>query len=174
MQNALLMLGLLWIIGLWTITSPLPASDYLKNAWALRRLISIGITILFLFQIYTGPPKHSPWFTPGSIVFFAGIALASWAKYTMRNNWGEPGQHDSTKQQQLVTNGPFAYSRNPIYIGLLLIVIGFELAVGSTLIVLSIPLAYLIHRAVLKEESLLLKHFGKQYADYQKRVKRYG
>ena len=91
----------------------------------------------------------------------------------MSKNWGPPAQHDLKKQKDLVTDGPYSYSRNPIYLGLMLIFTGFQLALNSLLFFLIIPLFFLIRKAVLIEEQLLEDFFKKEYLDYKKNVPRF-
>ncbi|MBS4727102.1 isoprenylcysteine carboxylmethyltransferase family protein [Mycobacterium sp. SM1] len=81
---------------------------------------------------------------------------------------------DVDNPDELVTTGMFAISRNPIYVGIVLVLIGQFLVFPNW-----IPLAYLaaaswlIHRQVLREEEFMRKHYGQQYVEYCKRVRRY-
>lgn len=109
----------------------------------------------------------------GLIFSVIGSSLAIWENLTMKQGWGPPAQHEIKKQQNLVITGPFAFTRNPIYIGLLLYFLGFEVALGSYLAILVIPFAYLLYRAILIEEKLLMKHFGKKFRAYTTRVPRF-
>lgn len=178
-RSILLLSGVLWMIALWTWTSPLPVTYFLKYPLLPRRIVSTGVVILFFLQLFRFISFTASWLTTpiasftGTIIFLGGIVLASWAKFVMKSAWGEPGQHDITRQKALVTGGPFAFSRNPIYIGLLMIFFGFELSVGSWILFVFIALTALVHKAIIKEESLLAKHFGKPYDLYRKRVPRY-
>lgn len=172
-------LGILWMIVLWSWTSPMPLSHYLQNLLLPRRFLTTSIVILFFLQLFGYFHFTAGWLSDsiipyaGNALFFIGIILASWAKFIMGRNWGEPGQHDIKRQHDLVTSGPFAISRNPIYVGLLLIFFGFELTVSSWFVVGIIPVGYLIYTVVKKEELLLDNHFGKTYVTYKKRVPRF-
>ena len=81
---------------------------------------------------------------------------------------------DVDHPDELVTTGVFAFSRNPIYVGFALVLIGEFLVFPNW-----IPLAYLVagiwllHRQVLREESFMRTHYGGQYVDYCARVRRY-
>ncbi|MCV7260470.1 isoprenylcysteine carboxyl methyltransferase [Mycobacterium shimoidei] len=81
---------------------------------------------------------------------------------------------DADNPDQLVTAGVFAFSRNPIYVGFALVLIGEFLVFPNW-----IPLAYLVvgcwlvHRQVLREEEFMRQHYGQQYAEYCRRVRRY-
>ena len=81
---------------------------------------------------------------------------------------------DVDHPDELVTTGVFAYSRNPIYVGLFLVLVGQFLVFPNW-----IPLVYLVagtwlfHRQVLREEEFVRRHYGEQYAAYCRRVRRY-
>lgn len=89
-------------------------------------------------------------------------------------------QHNTTvnpygKATRLVSSGPFRYSRNPIYVGLLLVVVGFAIALNSAwLLGAAVLLLLLLHfGVVLREERFLAAAFGDEYRDYARRVRRW-
>lgn len=81
---------------------------------------------------------------------------------------------DTDHPDKLVTSGVFAISRNPIYVGFGLVLLGQFLVFPSW-----IPLIYLLaavwlfNRQVLREESFMREHYGREYAEYCSRVRRY-
>jgi protein-S-isoprenylcysteine O-methyltransferase Ste14 len=81
---------------------------------------------------------------------------------------------DVDQPDDLVTTGVFAFSRNPIYLGFGLVLIGQFLVFPNW-----IPLAYLgagiwlFHRQVLREETFMREKYGHEYAEYCSRVRRY-
>lgn len=81
---------------------------------------------------------------------------------------------DTDHPDKLVTSGVFAISRNPIYVGFALVLLGQFLVFPSW-----IPLIYLLaavwlfNRQVLREEAFMREHYGSEYADYCGRVRRY-
>lgn len=81
--------------------------------------------------------------------------------------------HGSVKA--LVTNGIYRFTRNPIYLGFLCMVIGFPLAYGSLwgLVVSPLFMATLSKLVIEKEEAYLEKKFKEQYAGYRSRVRRW-
>src|SRR5262247_4179389 len=78
---------------------------------------------------------------------------------------------DVEHPDKLVTTGIFAFSRNPIYVGFALVLVGQFLVFPNW-----IPLSYmaagfwLLHRQVLREEAFLREHYGREYVDYALRV----
>lgn len=75
---------------------------------------------------------------------------------------------------QLRTSGIYAYSRNPLYLGLYLMTAGAVIYCGC-IVVLALGLAAVTvhHRIVLAEEKFLLERFGRAYEEYKGRVRRY-
>ncbi len=77
--------------------------------------------------------------------------------------------------QHLVTDGVFAFSRNPIYLGNTLVLAGFALALLLPwLLLVTLITALLVDRlAIRREERHLAARFGADYADYTRRVPRW-
>lgn len=101
-----------------------------------------------------------------------GAALYIAALWAMGESWRFT--IDRERQGDLVTGGVFARSRNPIYVGLVLLAIGSALVVGvvvtvaATLVVLGyFPLL------IRREERFLAKAYGAAYDSYRARVRRY-
>ena len=104
----------------------------------------------------------------------AGVALcalgvAIWAQTYIGRNWGMPMSRK--EDPELVSGGPYAYVRHPIYSGMLLAML--RSAIGGT-VVWFIPLVlcavYFVYSA-RNEESLMLEQFPEQYAVYMRRIK---
>lgn len=76
----------------------------------------------------------------------------------------------------LVTDGIFDRMRNPMYVGVTLVLAGLAIALASDwMLVLTIVFVPVIHFGVVKrEERYLLAKFGTPYRDYMRRVPRYG
>ncbi len=142
-------------------------------------LYSLFQSIIFLPQIFGVPffPLPQFFFTPilqiiGLIIFYIGVIFAVWARITMGKSWGLPGTWDDKREKKLIEEGPFHYSRNPIYIGILLMCLGFELGLNSYLIILTIPLYIYFHWEIQKEEKILEKEFREKYFKYKKNIPR--
>lgn len=74
----------------------------------------------------------------------------------------------------LVTTGPFARSRNPIYLSLTLGVLGVALVGASWWPLLTLPLPLVAISLVIRgEEQRLQRIFGEAYSDYRSRVRRW-
>jgi protein-S-isoprenylcysteine O-methyltransferase Ste14 len=105
----------------------------------------------------------------GVLICALGIAFAVWARIYLASNWGMPM---SVKESpELITTGPYAYIRHPIYTGVLLAMLGSALVTGPVWgIVMLLFGGYFIYSA-LQEEKLLIKEFPEQYQAYKSRSK---
>ena len=76
---------------------------------------------------------------------------------------------------KLLTDGPFAVSRNPIYLANTILLIAIGLITGSLWFLIMALLAALATRklAIEREEKILARKFGKKYRDYAMRVRRW-
>jgi len=110
---------------------------------------------------------------PGRALIAAGIALAVWSAWEFRRARttliprGEPSA--------LVTTGPYARSRNPIYLADLMILAGWALVCGTFIgLFLLLPFReVLLRRFILPEEAVLEAHLGAEFAAYRARVGRW-
>lgn len=103
----------------------------------------------------------------------AGIALAAWALVTLyrAGTTVRPNQGAA----RLVTDGPFRYRRNPIYMGDVLILLGLaQLTLNIWFAILAPVFALAVYRlAILPEERHLEERFGQAYLDYKERTRRW-
>ena len=81
---------------------------------------------------------------------------------------------DASRPDKLVTDGIFAYSRNPIYVAGALILTGQFLILSNWILLIYVLAGFwLFHRQVLREEKYLKTHYAEEYAQYCRRVRRY-
>jgi protein-S-isoprenylcysteine O-methyltransferase Ste14 len=108
------------------------------------------------------------WLLIGAFVVWNGWALLTLARHRTALL---PG----TATRLVIDTGPFARSRNPLYLGLLAGAAGVALLAGSlwALIALPVEWALLGWGAVRPEERYLNAKFGPAYADYARRVRRW-
>lgn len=81
---------------------------------------------------------------------------------------------DQDHPDKLVTTGIFAFSRNPIYVGFVFVLLGQFLVFSNWILLVYMAAAiWLLHRQVSREEEYLRNHYGRQYSEYCDRVGRY-
>jgi protein-S-isoprenylcysteine O-methyltransferase Ste14 len=110
----------------------------------------------------------------GAIPFAAGIAMAVAAERVFRRIGTNVPPWEPTLR--LATDGIYRWLRNPMYVGVILMLAGFAIAIASDwLLILLVPTALLLHfGVVLREERYLEAKFGEEYRRYASRVPRYG
>jgi len=107
----------------------------------------------------------------GVLVTLAGGVLAAWAKLRL-GRWFT-GSFGVKVGHELVTDGPYAITRHPLYTGVLLMVLGSALAWDSALtLVLACLLVVPLFFHTVYEEAMFEQHFGAAYVEYQRRVPR--
>jgi protein-S-isoprenylcysteine O-methyltransferase Ste14 len=107
-------------------------------------------------------------------VFFcvAAIGLILYSLFSFRKSFRVG--IDVNVSQELITTGAFSFSRNPMYVAFASVLLGQFLIFPSWILLVYVAAAtWLFNRQVLLEEDFLKKRYGKQYADYCKRVRRY-
>ena len=109
----------------------------------------------------------------GLAMTFVGFLLGIGAFIEFRKARTTLDPHGSARQ--LVTSGIYRFTRNPIYLGFLLMVIGIPLNSGLYWgIVLAPFYVFLMHRLIIRHEEVYLeKKFGKAYTGYTSRVRRW-
>jgi protein-S-isoprenylcysteine O-methyltransferase Ste14 len=81
---------------------------------------------------------------------------------------------DLERPDQLVDNGPYAYSRNPMYVAWTVGYVGIALVAGTAWPLLLLPAVLVVTQvAVLREERSLERRFGAAYRSYKTSVRRY-
>ena len=81
---------------------------------------------------------------------------------------------DIEHPDKLITSGVFAFSRNPIYVAFAFILLGQFLIFPNWILLIYLGAGiWLFHRQVLREEDYLKKHYGQEYLEYSRHVRRY-
>ena len=137
-------------------------------AWALAVLA--GLALNWLMPLPFLPAAVSAGWL-GAIVF--ALALVAWAITTMtRAGSNVPTNLPSTT---IVETGPYRFTRNPIYLGMVLGLIGLAIAFNSLWLLITLaPFALVIRYGVItREEAYLERKFGDVYRHYRARVRRW-
>jgi protein-S-isoprenylcysteine O-methyltransferase Ste14 len=104
----------------------------------------------------------------GALTCLAGVVGFRRAKTTVN-----PMHPDSTSS--LVVSGIYGYTRNPMYLGFLLILLAWAAALSNVLTLLSLPafVLYMNYFQILPEERVLASRFPRDYTEYRARVRRW-
>ena len=181
--NLIILIPWLVFLVFWLVSARGAKRSVHDGSWwkgALFRLILIVAILLLLLTLKFGHLLGSVGsYVTGSTeiilssigLFFcvSGMALAILARVYIGRNWGMP--MSQREDPELVTTGPYAFVRHPIYTGMLLAVLGTVLVSGIPwLITFVFICAYFVYSAKT-EEKHMLQQFPKAYPEYRKRVK---
>ena len=109
------------------------------------------------------------WFWSGSAVTAVGLLFAVWARRHLGRNWSQAVT--VKKGHELITSGPYALVRHPIYTGLLLAFVGSAVARGEWRGLLAVALVFgALWRKLRLEEKWMRAQFGESYEAYSRRV----
>jgi len=109
----------------------------------------------------------------GVVLAALAIAIIAWGRRTMQR--GGTNIDPTKPALAIVTDGPFGFTRNPLYVGLMGLFLGIGLIFDTWWSVLAlIPVFLILHSGVvLREEAYLERKFGVPYRAYKARVRRY-
>ena len=121
------------------------------------------------------------WLTRGRVgVEWRGAVLLVWGylQYRLVGGWrvatGGGGPGLDTPPDRLVTSGPYRFSRNPMYLGHLIFVLGLAIAFQSFVaIVILLANGYWFNKRAEFDEKRLIARFGAEYTSYMGRVNRW-
>ena len=104
----------------------------------------------------------------GCLLLLGGILLAAWAVAAVKDD-------DIENPTTIITTGPYAYSRNPMYLAWTGIYVAAAVLVSTWWIILSLPILLLFthYFVVQQEERQLERQFGESYRQHRARVRRY-
>lgn len=108
--------------------------------------------------------------TIGVLITVAGCLFAIWARITLGSNWS--GRATVKASHELITKGPYAIARHPIYTGILTGAVGTGVAMAEWRCLLGMALIALVFAAKMgQEEKLMIQTFPEAYPLYRQRVK---
>jgi len=137
----------------------------------------IGILVSMALNNLLNLPKIIPTpynFVVAAIILIVGFFWAIWSNIEIykRGN-GSPVPFKDTHTLNIVTSGPYKYTRNPMIFGYILIWIGLGILINSFFLTVGFSLIILILLVLvvkLWEEKNLEKRFGNQYLEYKEKV----
>lgn len=134
-----------------------------------------GISTLFLFPKNIKIPYPYNYF--GLVISFVGLLLVAWANYNLLvvGKIGLKAREPFHIPSRLIFEGPYKYTRNPIYLAVIIMLLGVVIIFTSLVIaIINVGIFLLFHiKFIGWEEKNLEIVFGNQYLDYKKRVRRW-
>lgn len=133
-------------------------------------LLAVGLDQVWPWSAFAGWPR---WLGAGVLAAPAGV-LALWALVTFRR--ADTAIEPWEPARALVTHGPYAFVRNPMYVALTLLTAAVAVAANLPWLLVTLPLAVLVtdRHVIPREEAHLAHVFGEAYDAYRRRVRRWG
>ena len=167
--RAMIVVQGLWILVIATIFSYILMAPF----------YIFDISPQILVDIFTYPADiiPQPYNLIGVLFIPVGMFLVIWANYALLHI-GKIGLRDREPMQRpsnLVLDGPYRFTRNPIYLGNLLMLFGLVIVWSSIVTAFFLILVYIVFRYIFikREEIILEEEFDVEYRDFKKRVKRW-
>jgi protein-S-isoprenylcysteine O-methyltransferase Ste14 len=136
--------------------------------------IAISIELWVVYPLpWFGSPLSDILFAIGCVGVVAAVAIDITAMHTLAR--ARTTIMPNRASTQLVTSGPYAFTRNPIYLGNTVLMIAVAMISGILWFVpLAVVAAFLTQKlAIEREERHLSARFGRKYLDYTRRVRRW-
>lgn len=136
--------------------------------WALTIISVLGVILLSIVDWNSFVLSHWSRYPVGAIFMIMGLIIAIWGVKTLST-------HSSLGLKgKLVTGGPYKYSRNPQYLGSIILIVGI-IVFSNSILTLIVGLAgiFWFVLAPLTEEPWLREEFGEQYDEYCRKVRRF-
>ena len=123
---------------------------------------------------------HMAWAKPGRVgvactLFALGVLCAASAAVAFRRWNTTINPHKPEESRSLVRSGPFRFTRNPMYLGLLTVLLGWAVWLGApwSLLGPAVFYFYIQRFQIVPEEGVLVGKFGEEYEHYRRAVRRW-
>ena len=137
-------------------------------SWTLFTITMFGVPLVGVLDFGSLGAGHWSRFIAGGLLFFAGLSIDLWGTKTLtaQQSLGEKGK--------IITQGPYAYTRNPQYVGFILMYTGIILVTYSLMALVTGAFLILLFLILpFSEEPWLHQQYGAAYAQYCKTVPRF-
>lgn len=155
------------------ISAPAQERDLVVRlgGWLFKRRSWLPLPMVLLLLLLRTRPDPPALLWLGVALVAAGETVRLWAVHHI----GVISRTRSDRLGPLISTGPFAHVRNPLYLGNIALWVGFTLAVGLLWLapIVCLLLAFEYHAIVRWEEELLLARVGAPYRDYLAAVPRW-
>lgn len=137
-------------------------------SWVFSVIGMAGVPLVGIFDFETLGYVHWSHFLIGSLMVLIGGSFAYWGTHTLST-------HQSLGLRgKLVTTGPYKFTRNPQYLGFILLYAGVVIVTSSFMVLVTGTIvAVLFVILPFSEEPWLLQQYGKPYEEYCRKVPRF-
>ena len=137
--------------------------------------ILLGVALKYAIPIDTGfAPEAIVRYSLGGLIVVGAILGLGWRSVRLLRASGQ-SENPWKPTTEIIQRGPFRITRNPMYLQMILVCVGFSIILWNVWIFLLIPvcICMLQRLVILPEEAYLERKFGEQYLAYKRRVRRW-
>lgn len=147
-----------------------PRGPLLPPVWLL---LSLGLMLLLHYLLPVAEFGSEGLRYAGLALIVLGVGITIWAAVLFKR--AQTGIVPFSPATYLVLGGPYLWTRNPMYVGMALSLLGAAVALASLAPFFVLPLFVLVinYRFVAAEEHMLEEAFGEAYREYKARVRRW-
>jgi len=151
-------------VGVGDIMKKMATPIYTKTEKRISHGYFLILILSFIYSVFLPLQLGTAWFYVGLPIYLVGLLIFMVAIVNIATTpHGEP-----------FTKGAYRYSRHPMYLGQILMLIGVTIASASwVFLLLSIALMILSHLVAIPEERLCLESYGDAYREYMNRTPRW-
>jgi protein-S-isoprenylcysteine O-methyltransferase Ste14 len=164
---------IIWVIGALynSLNAPATKQRRFRFDWLIFAAL-FWLTMRFPDHYFHLLSFHVSWLQwLGSVILVSFTAFTIWSRFVLGKMWAANAQ--VKEEHKLVIGGPYQVTRNPIYTGILGMIIGSALSLGQGAVFIGFIAALIFFKIrIYNEELLMKKTFGDEYLRYQKQVPR--
>lgn len=137
---------------------------------------AVAVVMKLVSKTAAAVPVVGPWQRPlAALLLVAGIAIAVAGVVRFRHHKTTVDPLHPDKASQLVTDGIFSFTRNPMYLGMLVALLAFAVWLGSaTTVLIALMFVPLITALQINEEERAMQTlFGEEFTHYRRRTRRW-
>lgn len=139
-------------------------------------MLLVGLIMWLLSEMF--PALTLAWLhsiAAATTMGLAGLAISLTAAVTFKRASTTLDPKHPARTSTLISSGAYRYSRNPMYLGVLLVLVGWAIYLGNLLSILCtfVFIAYITRFQIVPEELLLREKFGAGFLSYKSRVRRW-
>ncbi|MGF6148850.1 Putative protein-S-isoprenylcysteine methyltransferase [Kingella potus] len=136
-------------------------------------MLLCGVLMYFVSVIFPMPLPTLPWLA--AVFFIIGLAVIGAGVLAFRRHRTTVNPHTPDKSRLIVADGIYRFSRNPMYLGMALILAAWALWLSQAAVWLGVAVfVMLITRLQIRpEEQILSEHFGEAYRQYCRQTRRW-
>jgi protein-S-isoprenylcysteine O-methyltransferase Ste14 len=136
-------------------------------------LIGVALDRLWPLELWHGISAAACYWIGGALIAGPILGLGLYSVILVRRSGQSENPWKPTTE--ILDRGPFGFTRNPMYLQMVLVCVGVAMVLRNTWILLLVPLCVWALRrfAILPEEAYLERTFGERYLSYKRRVRRW-